>query len=92
MRWFVAAVAVGLAVGAAWLLFGERSQAPEVLLTRSPEGEHGYQPWMAFKTGTYEPDFHALATALTIVLPWDREVLFQGELVPNPLYRETIGG
>jgi hypothetical protein len=26
------------------------------------------------------------------VLPWDREVLFQGELVPNPLYRETIGG
>jgi len=26
------------------------------------------------------------------VLPWDREVLFQGELVPNPLYRETLGG
>jgi hypothetical protein len=25
------------------------------------------------------------------VLPWDREVLFEGELVPNPLYRETIG-
>jgi hypoxanthine phosphoribosyltransferase len=47
---------------------------------------------VAFKTGTYEPDFHALATESTIVLPWDREVLFQGELVPNPLYRETIGG
>jgi len=47
---------------------------------------------VAFKTGTYEPDYHALATESTIVLPWDREVLFQGELVPNPLYRETIGG
>lgn len=47
---------------------------------------------VAFRTGPYEPDFHALATESTIVLPWDREVLFQGELVPNPLYRETIGG
>lgn len=46
---------------------------------------------VAFKTGSYEPDFHALATESTIVLPWDREVLFQGELVPNPLYRGTIG-
>jgi uncharacterized protein len=46
---------------------------------------------VAFKTGSYEPDFHALATESTIVLPWDREVLFKGELVPNPLYRETIG-
>ncbi|MDB4915890.1 MAG: phosphoribosyltransferase [Gemmatimonadetes bacterium] len=47
---------------------------------------------VAFRTGPYEPDFHAIATDSTIVLPWDREVLFQGELVPNPLYRETIGG
>jgi hypoxanthine phosphoribosyltransferase len=46
---------------------------------------------VAFKTGSYEPDFHALATESTIVLPWDREVLFHGELVPNPLYRETLG-
>ena len=46
---------------------------------------------VAFKTGAFEPDYHALATESTIVLPWDREVLFQGELVPNTLYRETIG-
>ena len=46
---------------------------------------------VAFRTGSYEPDYHALATESTIVLPWDREVLFEGELVPNPLYRETIG-
>ena len=47
---------------------------------------------VAFLTGSFEPDYHALATESTIVLPWDREVLFQGELVPNPLYRETLGG
>lgn len=44
---------------------------------------------VAFRTGSYEPDYHALATESEIVLPWDREVLFKGELVPNPLFRET---
>jgi uncharacterized protein len=47
---------------------------------------------VAFSTGPFVPDYHALATDSTIVLPWDREVLFEGELVPNPLYRETLGG
>jgi hypothetical protein len=46
---------------------------------------------VAFKRGSYEPDFHALATESEIILPWDREVLFEGELVRNPLYRETQG-
>ena len=41
---------------------------------------------VAFRTGGYEPDFHALATASAIVLPWDREILVEGELVPNPRY------
>ncbi len=41
---------------------------------------------VSFKTGTYEPDYHALATESTIVLPWDREVLVDGELKPNPKY------
>lgn len=44
---------------------------------------------VSFKTGSYEPDFHALATESTIVLPWDREVLADGELVPNPKYHEA---
>jgi hypoxanthine phosphoribosyltransferase len=47
---------------------------------------------VAFRTGPYEPDFYALATESTIVLPWDREVLIDGELVPNPLYREALEG
>lgn len=46
---------------------------------------------VAFRTGSYEPDYHALATESTIVLPWDREVLVDGELVLNPLYEEALG-
>jgi hypothetical protein len=45
---------------------------------------------VAFQTGSYLPDFHALATESTIVLPWDREVLIDGELLPNPLYAEAL--
>ena len=44
---------------------------------------------VSFRTGPYEPDFHALATDSTIVLPWDREVLVDGDLVPNPLYKDA---
>lgn len=45
---------------------------------------------VCFRTGPYEPDFHALATESTIVLPWDREVLMNGELVLNPNYAATL--
>lgn len=45
---------------------------------------------VGFKTGEYEPDFHALATQSTIVLPWDREVIVDGELATNPLYSEAL--
>ena len=41
---------------------------------------------VSFRTGSYEPDFHALATESSIVLPWDREILVDGELVLNPMY------
>lgn len=44
---------------------------------------------VSFKTGSYEPDFHALATESTIVLPWDREILVNGDLQPNPKYRDA---
>lgn len=46
---------------------------------------------VAFRTGTYEPDFHALATESTIVLPWDREILIDGALVTNPQYAAALG-
>lgn len=47
---------------------------------------------VCFRTGDYEPDFHALATEAAIVLPWDREVIVDGALVPNPLYRDALRG
>jgi hypoxanthine phosphoribosyltransferase len=43
-----------------------------------------------FKTGEYIPDFYALATASTIVLPWDREVIVDGELSLNPAYLDAL--
>ncbi len=46
---------------------------------------------VGFRTGAYVPDFHALATESAIVLPWDREVLVNGELVPNPAYEGMLG-
>lgn len=47
---------------------------------------------VCFRTGAYEPDFHALATESAVVLPWDREVIVDGALIPNPSYRELLGG
>ena len=47
---------------------------------------------VSFRTGDYEPDYAALETAATIVLPWDREILLDGELVPNPKYDVPGGG
>jgi len=39
---------------------------------------------VSFRTGSYAPDFHAFETDKVIVLPWDREVVEDGELVPRP--------
>ena len=41
---------------------------------------------VSFKTGAYSPDFHALQTGSRIILPWDREVLVNGEFVMRPEY------
>lgn len=46
---------------------------------------------VAIRTGNYAPDFHAIATESTIILPWDREILIDGELRPNPLYADALG-
>jgi hypoxanthine phosphoribosyltransferase len=45
---------------------------------------------VAFRTGDYAPDFHAIATESTIILPWDREILVGGELRLNPLYASAL--
>lgn len=39
---------------------------------------------VSFKTGAYAPDFHSFETDKSIILPWDRDVLLDGELVTRP--------
>ncbi|MEP7176735.1 MAG: phosphoribosyltransferase family protein [Gemmatimonadales bacterium] len=41
---------------------------------------------VSFKTGDYAPDYHAFETENFIVLPWDREIVQNGELVIRPEY------
>ncbi|MCC7195213.1 MAG: hypothetical protein IT356_06630 [Gemmatimonadaceae bacterium] len=41
---------------------------------------------VAIRTGAYEAHYAALETPATVVLPWDREILVNGALVPNPKY------
>jgi hypothetical protein len=45
---------------------------------------------VSIRTGNYAPDFHAIATESMIILPWDREILVDGELRPNPLYADAL--
>ncbi len=42
---------------------------------------------VSFKTGDFLPDYFALETESEIVLPWDREILIDGALSPNPKYQ-----
>lgn len=47
---------------------------------------------VSFRTGAYQPDFHALATESVIILPWDREVVEGGALVTRPEYAAWLRG
>ena len=46
---------------------------------------------VSFKTGDYQPDYHAFETGSFIILPWDREVIVGGELVMRPDYAARLG-
>jgi uncharacterized protein len=46
---------------------------------------------VAFKTGPYAPDYHAFETENFIILPWDREIVQNGELVVRPDYAARLG-
>src|SRR5881409_3950975 len=45
---------------------------------------------VSFRTGPYQPDFYALETDNFIILPWDREVIIDGEIVVRPDYAEKL--
>ncbi|MSR06585.1 MAG: hypothetical protein EXR93_05910 [Gemmatimonadetes bacterium] len=46
----------------------------------------------SFTTGAYTLDFFALKTASIIILPWDREIVEDGELVMRPDYAQLLKG
>src|SRR2546423_11588 len=45
---------------------------------------------VSFRTGEYRPDFYALQTDNFIILPWDREVIIDGEIVMRPDYAAKL--
>jgi uncharacterized protein len=45
---------------------------------------------VSFKTGEYSPDFHAFETENFIILPWDREIIQNGELITRPDYAARL--
>jgi uncharacterized protein len=45
---------------------------------------------VSIKTGDYAPDYHAFETENFIVLPWDREIIRNGELVMRPEYAARL--
>jgi hypoxanthine phosphoribosyltransferase len=45
---------------------------------------------VSFKTGEYAPDFHAFETDNFIILPWDREIIQNGELIIRPDYASRL--
>jgi hypoxanthine phosphoribosyltransferase len=47
---------------------------------------------VSFKTGSFTPDFYAFATENLIILPWDREIIADGELVTRPDYVQWLKG
>jgi len=47
---------------------------------------------VSFRTGPFTPDFHAFETEHQIILPWDREVFRDGDLVMRPDYAEWLRG
>ncbi|NOT10156.1 MAG: hypothetical protein HOP28_18335 [Gemmatimonadales bacterium] len=45
---------------------------------------------VSFKTGPYAPDFYSFETDKFIILPWDREVVENGQLVTRPDYAKYL--
>ena len=55
------------------------------------EGAKEVRTAVSFRTADFKPDYWALQTPDFIVLPWDRYVIENGELVVRPDYAEALG-
>ncbi len=56
------------------------------------EGATQVKTAVAIRTGEYAVDFEALRTPSFVVLPWDRDVVEDGALVPRPDYAAALAG
>ena len=54
------------------------------------EGAKTVRSAVAFKTGEFQPDFFGLQSTNFIILPWDRDVIEDGEIVMRPDYEEAL--
>jgi hypoxanthine phosphoribosyltransferase len=45
---------------------------------------------VSFRTGDYAPDYAAFETENFIILPWDREIIQNGEVVVRPDYAARL--
>ena len=54
------------------------------------EGAKALKTAVSFSTGAYKPDYCALQTKAFIILPWDRWVVADGELVVRPDYEDAL--
>jgi hypoxanthine phosphoribosyltransferase len=54
------------------------------------EGAAALRTAVSFSTGEFRPDYWALQTQAFIILPWDRWVIADGELVVRPDYEAAL--
>jgi len=54
-------------------------------------GAESVKTAVGFRTGPYAPDFAAMTTEAAIILPWDRELLINGQFVLKPEYAGVLG-
>jgi uncharacterized protein len=54
------------------------------------EGAAALKTAVSIRTGDFRPDYWALQTSAFIILPWDRWVVQDGELVIRPDYEEAL--
>lgn len=54
------------------------------------EGAKTVRSAVAFKTGEFQPDYFGLQSTNFIILPWDRDVIEEGQIVMRPDYEEAL--
>jgi hypothetical protein len=54
------------------------------------EGAKALKTAVSFSTDAYKPDYVAMRTKAFIILPWDRWVIADGELVVRPDYEDAL--